>query len=294
MCIKSPLLWKEVNVHFRWNKGSFNEVASNFSEKLSKSTTHLFFNFSSPFIWFDRLNFQEFCINLNKRCPRLQSLVLVSSKISVSLLSAIDACSRFLSSLEVLKLRNCRFSEHLLEETYGGVSNVKVLDLYSSNCRMEKFEKYSPIKMTHLKKLYLGSTDASDFWLRDTSLLQSLEVLQVGRTGKIYYLFRRLLNYACNITVLFLCWTNVCDVELELCNEGFPNLNTICLKNTNVTFEGVVFLVQFCQSLQNVYASKEVAKMYAEHPFVAANKSKLNIVKAIKPCCEPLDLLNDL
>ena len=90
------------------------------------------------------------------------------------------------------------------------------------------------------------------------------------------------MNSAINLTELFLCGADIDDDDFSFNALAFPKLKTMCLSFCfYLTCDGIISLVQSGPSLQNIYVEGNVVKSYAKHPFVIANASKLEIVKAI-------------
>ena len=231
--------------------------------------------------WQERFNFQDFCVTMKQRCPHLHTLVLHYAFISVSLPSMIDICSEILPNLKVLILES-EFGHELMEREYHGISKIEILDV--SHCGNVSL---CPLwKMPYLKKLrFTGLPMAHWFWGEETApFLHQLEVLHLGQTNIGPYTLRLLQKYAVNLTELSLCHTHLNDNDFNFSNFIFPFLKTICLTECKVTCEGIISLIQSHPLLQTIYVDEDMAKVYAKHPFVTANISKLGIVKHIDNC----------
>lgn len=294
-CTRCPLLWKKVDVKFSWHHGCQNEVVSYFSRKLCSSVTYMKLDFDVC-NWLGEMNFEEFCVKLKEKCPHLHTLILHNALFSVSLPSVINLCSEFLGNLRALILTKSEFHKHCPERNYDGIPIIEILDI--SECldigrsSMQTFSR-----MTYLKKLNLSGTEVTDYWFwskDDLFFLHQLELLHLGDTEISHETFHKLQKYAVNLTELYLCWARLYDEDFCFSNSVFPRLKTICIKFCSfVTCDGIISLIQSCQSLQNVYVDKDVAESYAKHDFSAANMSKLEIVKTIDNCDdhEKLDFL---
>ena len=294
----SPVLWKKVNVKFFWykNDGLQNEEVTNFATKLSSSTTHIKLDFIGG-SWIGGLNFEELCVKLKERSPRLHTLILQYALITDSLSSVIDLCGEFLPDLKVLVIRDSQFGNSSREREYHGIPKMEILDVSRSG-NFGRISKNSLSKMSYLKRLNLSGTFKRDnrwFWYSENvSFLHQLEFLDLGDTDISSSAFRILQNHALNLTKLFLCWATLFDNDFQFSGSVFPVIKVICLKNCRyITCEGIVSFLQSCQTLQDIYVDREVAESYSRHQFVAANPSKLGIVKATDNCHHYKALLSD-
>ena len=296
-CTKCPALWKKVDIKLFRYISFRNKSASLFFKNLPSSVSYMKLDFEYC-IWRERLNFEDFCVMLRKNCPHLHTLILHRALISVSISSLIDLCSVFLPNLKALILPESVFGNDCKERKYGRLRKMEVLDI--SDCLgIQGLSKCSLSKMNYLKKLNLSGTFETDNWFNidDISFLRQLEFLHLGKTDISLKSFRMLQNHAVNLTELFLCATRLEDSDFIINNSVFPHLKTICLRHCRrVTCEGIISLVQACQSLQNIYVDRGTVENYAKHPFIIANVTKLGIVKAAYNCIdhyEKLDYLLD-
>ena len=236
--------------------------------------------------WEGELDFEQLCVKLFEKCPRLHTLTLHHALFSVSLPSVLNLCSKFLPNLIALILSMSAFSLDSKEKEYNFLPKIEYLDVSKcANVRISSLYSFS--KMHYLKKLNLSGTRVTDNWFENednATFLHQLESLHLGNTSICDKTFRTLQNYAVNLVELFLCWTGLNDNDFSFSNSVFPVLKTICLRHSFVTHEGIVSLIQSCQSLENIYIDGDVAELYANHPFVSSNVSKLGIVKALNNC----------
>ena len=287
-----------IDVKFSWHHGSQNEVVSYFSKELCPSMTYLKLDFDFCY-WLGAMDFKEFCVELQEKCPHIQTLILNNALLSVSFHSAISICSEFLQNVKTLVLHKSEFNKGSEKRECCGISVIEILDI--SECAdVEKSSMHIFSTMPYFKKLNLSGIEITDYWFRNEDnlfFLHQLESLHRGDTDICHETLRVLQKYAVNLTELYLCWTRLSDDDFNRTSSAFPLLKTICLKSCrHLTCEGIVSLVQSCSlSLENVYVDRHIAQSYALHPFVTANKSKLEIVKAIDNCDnhEKLEFLLD-
>lgn len=281
---KRPAFWKDVNVKFHKSHKSQNDVTKCFVETLPSCVTCIRLDFKHFSQWAEQLNCEEFYTRLQKICPHLRRLKLKGALLSCSIQSVIDLCAKFLPDVKILILNYCYFSVSPPRGELVGSSKIELLDLTQS--WLGHFSEPAFSRMPHLKRLHLSNTNISYYWFEDDiSFLSRLDVLDVGCTPIFSNAFSLIRCYAFNLKELFLC--KLFLHEFDLNNSVFPHLKTICVKHcSRVTCEGVVSLIQSCQSLQNVYVDQEMAASYAAHPFTVTNKSKLEIVKFITDCNE--------
>lgn len=281
---RSPVLWKKVDVEFHWSHGSQNTVAEYFVNKLPSCASHLRLNFEYHRNWTEPLDFEKLSTRLKERCPHLKMLILDSVTLSNSLSLVIDLCTVFLENVKTLAFCYSEFRQCPEKEECHGISKIEILDLLC--CEFRQYNKPPFSRMPYLKQLHMryniSAEDIDDSWFEDDStFLNQLHVLDLVSSDFSPRTFQAIQNNGLNLTELYLCWSHLEDSFLNFSNTVFPHLETICFTRCiGVTCEGVISLIQSCQSLQNVYVNKEVAESYAAHPFVAANKCKLKIVKA--------------
>ena len=285
-CTRCPVLWKKVDVKFPWRGGSQNEVTASFSKNLSTSVRYMKLDFKDLRYWKKPLNFEELCVKLQKLCPYLQKLILHHVKLSINLMSAIALCSHFLPNVELLAFRYSEITDYYRKRDYeGAISKIKVLDLCKCVYIREFRDPVFP-KMPYLEILNLAYSTADGYWFQDDfSFLNQLHVLNASGTLIHSKAFETLKNHALNLTELYLCRTYVKDTDFTFDKSIFPHLKTVCLRRCfSVTSEGVVSLIQSCQSLEDIYVDEDMAESYAKHSFVVANRCKLKIVKIIHDC----------
>ena len=270
---------------FSWHGGSQNEVFTNFSESLLAHVKQMNLDFKDLRYWRKPLCFEVLCVRLQKRCPQLHTLTLHFVKLSLSLKSAIDLCSKFLPKVEVLAFRFSEITDCYKKRKYDGLSKIKVLDLCKCIYIREFHDPVFP-KMPYLEILNLAYSTADDYWIQgDTSFLSRLKILNASGTLIHCRTFGILQSHASNLTELYLCRTFVKNADFQFNNSVFPQLKTICLRGcVRITSEGIVFLTQSCQSLENIYVDEEIAESYANHPLVIFKRCKLDIVKTIHHC----------
>lgn len=280
MLTRSPLLWKKVDVKLHPNRASSNDLATKLINQLPSCVTHIKLHFRPCRSYVEMLYFEEFCLKLQEKCPQLEMLFLQQTELSNDLPSVIDLCSKLLGKVKVLAFHYSIFSD-CPAAGQSDVSKIEVLDI--TRCHFERFKVAQFSKMPHLKKLHLRNANENYPWFEnDTSFLEHLEVLTVRNARIGSEIFQNISNHGHNLQELYLCYTDLIDNDLKFSDAVFPQLKTICLNLCyRVTCEGIVSFIQSCQSLENVYVDKEVAKCYAEHPFVTVNTCKSGIVKAL-------------
>ena len=238
--------------------------------------------------WQERLDFEDFCMTMKQRCPYLHTLNFYLAFFSVDLPTMINMCSEFLPNLKVLILESV-FGDESKEREYHGLSKIEILDV--SQCGNVRLGPLS--KMPYLKKLNFSGLNMAHWFFEEETVpfLHQLELLHLGNTNIGPRTLRLLQNHAVNLIELYLCHTYLNDNDFHFSDSVFPLLKTICLVDCDVTCEGsILYLVQSHPLLQNIYVDRDVAEYYAKHSFVAANLSKLGIVKYIDNC----DLHNKL
>ena len=282
----SPVLWKKVDVKFFQYDIFENKTVLFFSRRLSSSVTYMKLDFDF-YCWEKRLNFEVLCLKLNQRCPQLHTLILHHAFFPISLSSVINLCCKYFPNLKILILTCSTFDKNCREREYIGHPKLEVLDL--SLCKsLGRSSANSFSKMPCLKKLNLFRAQVKNYWfwpVNEVSYLKQLETLHLGNMNISYRTFRTLQNYAINLTELFLCWAELNDDYFSFNNSVFPLLKTVCLRQSKgITCEGILSLIQSCQTLQNVYVDEEMAESYTNHPLVTANISEVRIVKCINKC----------
>lgn len=287
-----PSLWKIVDVELYawavWNylpspgsEGS--DVAECFIGTLPPSVTHMRLNFTFDPHLTDPVDFERLCMSLQEKCPHLKVFTLDNTKLMHSILSVIDLCTIYLENVRGLALHYCEFS--YFDENENCISKIEFLDLLG--CNLGNLGKWLFSIVPFLKELRLAKTDADDSWFEnEVSFLNQLHVLDLGETEISFLTFQTIQNHGSNLKELYLCQTDdLEDGDLNFENSVFPQLNTVCLRSCRgVTCEGVISLIQSCQSLENAYVDEDMAVLYAAHPFIVVNKCKLGIVKAILHC----------
>ena len=262
-----------------------NYVVPNFSRFPLSSVTHIKFQLiDSRGRGF--LDFRRFCMTLSTKCPMLKTLVLHYIDFTLDIQSVIDLCRQNLPNLEILSIRDFHFVHNSLKIEFDGHSKIKYLDIYDNdNWTWDLKLKF--LKMSNLKWLSLVDVGVRDSWFQgDISFLNNLQVLQIRRAKIGSRTIQSLQNHAFNLTELYLCHSvGLKDTDFSFSHSVFPQLVTVCLRCCHaVTSEGIINFVRSCQSLQNVYVDDEMAESCAQHPFIVANESKLQIVKPIDNC----------
>lgn len=243
-------------------------------------TTHIRFDFMFCTGWTEPLNFIELCVKLQERCPQLEMLFLKGAELPFSLLQIIDLCTQYLQNVRSLILRSAEFPEYRKARKSGKVSEIEVLSLYG--CDFTKIIELPFLRIPNLKELNLTNTNIEDSWFRkNTVFFKKLEVLHLGFTSIGFKAFQLIQNNGLYLKELYMCGTNLEDKDFIFNNSVFPQLKTICLTYCyyNLTSEGIVSLIQSCQTLENVYVEQRLAESYAEHPYILVNRCKLEIVK---------------
>lgn len=288
----SPSLWKIVDVELHasalWNylhspSSAGWDVAGCFIWTLPPCVTHMRLDFTFDADLIDPMDFESLCMSLKEKCPHLKVFILYNTKLMHSILSVIDLCTIYLENVRGLALHYCESS--YFDESENCISKIEVLDLLG--CNLGNLGKRLFSIVPFLKELRLAKTDADDSWFEnEVSFLNQLHVLDLGETEISFLTFQTIQNHGSNLKELYLCQTDdLEDGDLNFENSVFPQLNTVCLRSCRgVTCEGVISLIQSCQSLENAYVDEDMAVLYAAHPFIVVNKCKLGIVKAILHC----------
>lgn len=247
---RSPILWRRVDVILYEHRESQTEAVKKLIAILSCCVTHISLDFRDIYSWTERLNFSELSVRLQEKCPHLETFILEDAKLSESLLLVIDLCTRLLQNIKVLVVRFSEFPDSPAKTEFDGISEIEVLDV--SWCDFGLFNQPPFSKMTYLKQLRVADTKVDDSWFEaDTSFLDRLEVLDLGRTEIGCQTFRSIRNHGENLRELYLCWVNLQDNDLKFSNSLFPHLKTICLRYCcTLTCEDVVSLIQSCHSLK--------------------------------------------
>lgn len=285
MLAKNPVLWKEVYVGFYKHCECQTTLAKGFVNLLPPCVTSLGINFFDYNDQTGQLNFEELSVVLQERCPHLKKLMLRIALLSDCLPSVIDLCTQFLPNLQVLEFCKTTFSDcPARKDECGSPSKIEVLDI--TYCHFRDINKSPISKMPNLKKLLLFGMSIDDDWFEcDTSFLTQLHMLNLGFTEIGSRSFQAICSQACNLEELYLCQTYVNDKDFNFNTSVFPHLKTVCLKRcSRVTCKSVIFLIQSCKSLENVYVNEDVAASYAKHSFVTLNKCKSGIVKSDGNC----------
>lgn len=273
---KSPVLWKKVNIEFSPSHESQTFVVESFVNTLPPCVTAITLDFTYSDDWAKPLNFEQLSVKLQEKCPHVKMLSLKYAVLSDTLPLIIDFCSLFLQKIEVLVLHYSLFPDNPAKRVVSSSSKIEILDV--SCCHLGYFNKPPFLRMPNLKQLHLSYTNVNDSWFEnDSSFLNQLQVLDLGSTKIKSGTFQAIQNHALQLRELYLCYADL--DELNFRHSVFPHLTTICLRGCDVTCEGIVSLLQSCQSLQNIYIRQYVAQSYARHPFVSFNEFKLEIVK---------------
>lgn len=278
---KDPLLWKNVNVKLFLSDSSRTTIAKSFINGLPSCVTSMRLEFVKGKIWNGALDFGELCMKLLGKCPHIEQLIVINSQMSNCLSSVISVCSRLLQDLKKLIFYHSTFRRDCSTDECLGTSKIKILEL--NNCYLYSYHSECPFsKMPHLEQLHLYGATVPRFWfVAHTFFLSQLQVLNLRYTFIDSRIFTSIQNHGHSLKELYLCSTHLQDHALTFTESMLPHLKTICLSDTRVTCVGVVSLIQTCPSLLNVYVNRHVADTFAVHPFVAANRSKAEIVKAI-------------
>lgn len=204
----------------------------------------------------EQLNFEELCLGLQRRCPRLEMLNLECVHLTDNLPSVIGLCTHFLSSVKILIFHHSKFFDCPTREEFSGVSKIEILDVSDSNLGYPyeiQFSKMPQLRVLNLRNTYINS-----------------------RT------FRQLPNHGLNLEELYLCGTFVTSDYLLFTNSMFPHLKILCLDCHFSTRTGIPSVIQSCQSLQKVYIREHFVKTKIHlHPFFEQNRCKFNIVEGV-------------
>lgn len=297
---KSPVLWKNVDVKFSFSDTSQTAIAKSLINQLPTCVTSIrldFTEFSAHYCTVSKSDFEELCKKLLEKCPHLESLMLTNCEILDRLSSVINLCNQFLQNIKNLVFHHCIFRLHKFPRSnqkiqfrqenqvlpasyeFGCSLKFEVFDLNYSV--FEHFDMPHFSRMPSLKVLCLSDTYVKDYSFEDTSFLNQLHVLNVGFTCINSMTFQTICIHGYNLKELYVCGVSLKDDDLNFNSSAFPYLKTICLSGPCVSCECIVSIIKSCPSLQNIYVSQYVATCFAEHPFVAANRDKLGIVKAI-------------
>lgn len=255
---RNSALWKKVDVKFSPFHESQNTVVKCFVNLLPPNVTCIRLDFKNSRNWIKRLNFEEISVRLQDRCPHLKTLILKDAVVSENLPLIIDLCTQFLQDVKILIFFRSRFLRPPKRE-FGVDSKIEASHLY--DCHTKNLNKPPFLRMLNLKQLHLSRTDVvKGSWFEDEiSLLNQLNVLDVGYTCVSNRTFQTIQSHGLNVKELY-------------------------LYGRYLACEGVLSLNRSCQSLQNVYVMQEVVVSYVAHPFIVANKDKLEIVKVIYTC----------
>lgn len=285
MLARSPVLWKKVDVQiFPSHNRSLTSITKSFIDRLLPCVTYIRLDFNNNFEWVIKLVFVELCVRLQEKCPHLEVFILIRCEFSDSLSSVINLCTQFLQDVKKLVFCYCLFSDCHSTGECDGISKMEVLGVWLCEFEGKSLKKTPFSRMPYLKELYLSGSHGIDdsLFKGDTSFLNQIQVLNLKSPNIGSRTFSVIKNHGINIKELCLLSFDLQDHDLNFNNSIFPQLTTICLVDCyRVTCEGVVSLIQSCQSLQNVYVDNNVAKSFAAHPFAIANRCKSRIVKEI-------------
>lgn len=259
-------------------------LTKSFINRLPPCVTSIKLFFYNHFEWTLKLVFVELCMRLQERCPHLEVLILIQCEFSDSFSTVTDLCTQFLPGIKKLVFCYCLFSDCHSTGECDGVSKVEIFGVWGCEFKGKPFKKTPFSRMPFLKELYLcGLRGVDDSWFEgDPSFLNQLEVLNLKSPIIGTRAFTVIKNHGINIKELCLLSHVLQDYDFDFYNSAFPQLTRICLRDCyHVTCEGVVSLIQSCQSLQNIYVESDVAESFAEHPFAVANRCKSTIVKEI-------------
>lgn len=281
---RSPILWKTVNMDFSPSHGSQTTIATCFTNILPSCATRMRLDFTTRHKWTEHLNFEDLSMRLKEKCPHLELLILNHARFSDTLPSVIDMCTLSLPSVRGLIISFSQFPDSPLRGESGSFSKLELLDI--NFCHLRDRNKPKLSRMPHLRQLRLRGCGMANFWLEDdASFLNKLYILDLAHSLISSRTFQVIWNHGRNLKRLYLCAAHLGNEDLNFDGSVLPNLKTICLKYCHwVTDEGVIDLILSCKSLQTVYVDKTVAKLFAEHPFVTANRYMLEIVKVIGFC----------
>lgn len=270
-----------MNVQFPPSHKSASDATESFINRLPSCVTSIRLDFAHTC---GRLDFVEFCMNLQQNCPNLDELILTRSDFSRSFSSVIDICIHFLPDLKKLVFRYCMFVDCDSAGEYGGISEMEIL--YVFKCDESYYgclDKPPFSRMPGLKELHLYGSYTCDAWFEDdASFLNQLSVLNLGSTCVTPWTFSAIRNHGRNIKELCLSLSELQNRDLNFNRTVFPQLRKICLIDSeDVTCEGIISLLQSCQSLQDVFVDEDVARSFEAHPFFVASRCKPGIVKAV-------------
>lgn len=296
---RRPELWKKVKVQFSNGKieifpphRSPTAITKSFINRLPSSVTSIRLDFVSSH---EILDFVEFCEKLQEICPHVGELIVTRCTFSCSFSAVIDLCTHFLQDLKKLAFYRCTFLVDCSPAgKYSGISNIESLDVFK--CKFDYYGllyKPSFSKMPYLRQLQLCGSDVGDSWFEgDTSFLNQLRVLNLKGANVLFPIcISTIQNHGLNLKELCLHGNILFDFKFTY--SAFPQLVTICLVHCwNVTSNDIVSLLQSCQSLQNVYIGKKLAKSFAVHPYVVANGYKSKIVK--ETACNLIERIQQL
>lgn len=282
----SSVFWKQVYLKFDYSHKSQNTVTRHCIRILPPCVTRLSLDFGYSFTWTEHLNFEEFCVKLEGRCPHLEMLIVKGAILSISLPVVIDLCTLLLRNVKILIIRCSKFSKHSLKNEFSCTSKVEVLDF--SRCYLNGSPAPPFSRMPHLKQLLAHDTafQGVDLFEDDVTVLNQLHLLDLGLTYVDSRRFQRIRDHGINLKILCISSAHITDDDFNFSNMSvFPHLKTICLRYCrHVTCRGVVSLIRGCRTLQNVYVKRLVAANYIIHPFIVGSPSKLGIVKVISDC----------
>lgn len=250
----SSTLWKKVDVKFH---NFQNTVTKHFVTMLPSCVTSIRLYYSSLDCT-EQLNFEELCVKLQRRCPRLEKLILERVHLTDSLPSVIALCTHFLPGVKVLVFRHSKFSMSPTREEFDGISKIEILDVSDSVLGIQfpceiQFSKMPQLRVLNLRNTYINSR-----------------------------IFRQLPNNGLNLEELYVCGTFVTRDYLLFTSSMFPRLKILCLDFHFCTRTGIPFVVESCQTLQKVYIGERFVKTKIHmHPFFERNRCKYNIVVGV-------------
>lgn len=208
--------------------------------------------------WTEKLNFEDICLRLQKRCPCLKMLILEHVHLSDNLPSVLGFCIQFLPGVKILVFRHSTFSECPARGEFGGISEIEVLDV--SDCFIGPYQELQFSKMPQLRVLNFGNS-----WV----------------TSQV---FLSLQNHALNLEELYLCASLVCDDDLIFSSSMFPHLKIICLCSHFCIIDSFFSVLQSCHSLQKIYIQDCYGYMsLRNHPFFIDNMCKFDLIEGVAP-----------
>ena len=256
------------------------EAAIKFIQMLPSCVTHLKLSFEYSEDW--TLDFRDFSVTLQDRCPNLQVLIFHRARLTdVANPRKIQLSKLLISNIQVLAFHHCvskNYSMICSDDT--AASTIEVFDISRSKLSFD----YSFIsKMPHVKKMYLAGSGICDLIFKtDPSIVSRLEVLDLEGTLTGSSAFKAVRDYGFHLVELYMCFTLLNDDDLIFDDDILPRLEKLCVRVSDVTHKGVASLLKACKSLQHVYVGDLTAN--PENDYSMCDPEKVRIINGFEYC----------